>query len=45
MKSSDTAVVPQVEEDIETVNWVDPAAWLATKPEVYGSIREIIEMV
>lgn len=45
MKTSDTAVVPQVEEDIETINWVDPAAWLATEPEVYGSIREVIEMV
>ncbi|MCB9334436.1 MAG: NUDIX domain-containing protein [Lewinellaceae bacterium] len=44
MTTTDTEVVPQVEEDIEEIRWVDPAAWLASGPEVYGNIRELIQL-
>lgn len=44
MTTSDTKLVPQVEEDIEEIHWVDATTWLASKPEVYASIREVIEL-
>lgn len=43
MNSADTAVVPQVEEDIERIEWVEPGPWLAGNPEVYDSIRDVIQ--
>lgn len=43
MHATDTAVTPQTEEDIEEIQWVEPAAWLASKPVVYASIRDVIE--
>lgn len=43
METTDTRVVPQTEEDIEEIRWVEPAAWLASGPVVYGSIRDVIE--
>lgn len=44
MTTSDTKVVPQTEEDIEEIRWVNPIAWLAEKPEVYESIRDVIQL-
>lgn len=43
MTTTDTLVNPQTEEDIEEIRWVEPAAWLAGNPVVYGSIRDVIE--
>lgn len=43
MHTADTAVTPQTEEDIEEIRWVEPAAWLASRPVVYASIRDVIE--
>ena len=43
MTTADTQVTPQTEEDIEEIRWVEPAAWLAEKPAVYESIREVIQ--
>ncbi len=43
MKTEDTAVVPQTEEDIVEIRWVEPRAWLAGSPEVYGNIKDVIE--
>lgn len=43
METSDTEVVPQKEEDIEEILWVNPTAWLASDPVVYGNIRALIE--
>jgi 8-oxo-dGTP pyrophosphatase MutT (NUDIX family) len=43
MTTTDTAVTPQTEEDIEVIEWVEPKAWLATQPLVYASIKDVIE--
>lgn len=45
MTTPETSVIPQTEEDIERIEWVDPASWLASKPVMYGSIRDVIEAV
>ncbi len=42
MKTTDTLLVPQTEEDIEEIRWVEPADWLETEKAVYGNIREVI---
>ena len=44
MQTTDREVIPQTEEDIEEIRWVHPKTWLADKPFVYASIREVIEM-
>lgn len=44
IQSADTATTPQTAEDIETIEWVQPEAWLAAKPATYGSIRDVIEL-
>jgi len=44
MTTTDTKVIPQTEEDIEEIQWVEPNAWLETKPVLYKSIREVIEL-
>lgn len=44
MTTPDTDVIPQTEEDIEEIQWVEPNAWLNTKPVLYKSIREVIEL-
>ncbi len=44
MRTADTDATPQTEEDIEEIQWVDPTTWLATKPVVYASIREVIQL-
>lgn len=43
MRTEDTTVVPQTEEDIEEIRWVEPKAWLAGEPVVYGNIKDVIE--
>lgn len=43
MDTSDTQVTPQTEEDIERIEWVDPAQWLAARPDVYQSVKDVIE--
>lgn len=42
MTTSDTQLIPQTEEDIERLEWVAPQAWLAEKPDVFASIRDVI---
>lgn len=42
MQTPDNTVSPQVEEDIERIEWVRPQAWLNTHPVVYESIRGVI---
>lgn len=44
MQTDDNQLVPQTEEDIERIEWVDAAAWLASKPKVYGSIQDVVEL-
>ncbi|HLP94236.1 MAG TPA: NUDIX domain-containing protein [Saprospiraceae bacterium] len=44
MDTTDTQVVPQTEEDIEEIIWVDPSQWLQTEPEVYPNIQEVIRL-
>ena len=44
MSTPEFEVVPQTEEDIELIEWVNPQEWLATKPEMYGSIRDVIQL-
>jgi 8-oxo-dGTP pyrophosphatase MutT (NUDIX family) len=43
MKTIDSQLVPQTEEDIEEIRWVEPKSWLASGPVVYPNIREVIE--
>lgn len=42
METADKQLIPQTEEDIEEIRWVDPAGWLASRPVVYDSIRDVI---
>jgi 8-oxo-dGTP pyrophosphatase MutT (NUDIX family) len=42
MRTSDEQLTPQVEEDIEQIQWVDAPAWLAATPDIYPNIREVI---
>lgn len=44
METADTQLVPQTEEDIEEICWVEPETWLAGGPVVYPNIREVIEL-
>lgn len=44
MQTSDTKVIPQTEEDIERIEWVNPVAWVASGAKVYRSILDIIEL-
>ncbi|MBV6438578.1 MAG: NUDIX domain-containing protein [Haliscomenobacteraceae bacterium CHB4] len=43
MKTTDNRLIPQTEEDIEKICWVEPKAWLASDPVVYPNIRAVIE--
>lgn len=43
MQTSDTQLIPQTEEDIELILWVEPKSWLAEQAEVYPNIRDVIE--
>ncbi|GAB4499532.1 MAG: NUDIX domain-containing protein [Saprospiraceae bacterium] len=43
MKTTDSQLVPQTEEDIEEIRWVEPKAWLASENVIYPNIREVIE--
>ncbi|MDO8368143.1 MAG: NUDIX domain-containing protein [Saprospiraceae bacterium] len=43
MRTNDTQLVPQIEEDIEEIHWVAPGAWLESGVVVYPNIREVIE--
>ncbi len=45
MQTTDTDTTPQTEEDIEEIRWVEPAAWLASGPNLYASLREIVEQI
>jgi len=44
MKTTDMQLVPQTEEDIEEIHWVEPRAWLESGVVVYPNIREVIEL-
>ncbi len=44
MKTTDMQLVPQTEEDIEEIHWVEPRAWLESRVVVYPNIREVIEL-
>lgn len=43
MKTTDSQLVPQVEEDIEEIRWVEPEVWLASESKIYPNIRDIVE--
>ena len=46
MKTIQTVLVPQTEEDIEIAEWVVPATFLENAQlPVYRSIKEVIEKV
>lgn len=43
MNTTDTQLVPQVEEDIEEIRWVKPGVWLTSGAAIYPNIRDIVE--
>ncbi len=43
MLTTDRQLIPQTEEDIEQILWVEPRVWLAQGPVVYPNIRDVIE--
>ena len=43
MQTTDHTLIPQTEEDITEICWVNPAEWLRTESNVYPSIKEVIE--
>jgi 8-oxo-dGTP pyrophosphatase MutT (NUDIX family) len=42
MRTADTRLVPQTEEDISEIRWVDPTAWLASGPQLYQSLHDLL---
>jgi 8-oxo-dGTP pyrophosphatase MutT (NUDIX family) len=44
MQTPNNQVTPQTEEDIERIEWVDPAAWVASHPQVYASVLDVIRL-
>ncbi len=44
MQTTDAQTTPQTEEDIEEIRWVSPTTWLDSGVEVYGNIRDVIEL-
>lgn len=42
MTTSDLDLIPQTEEDIEEIRWVEPASWIASEAVVYPNIKEVI---
>lgn len=42
MTTTDTELVPQTEEDIEDIRWVEPRAWINSGVPIYPNIIEII---
>jgi hypothetical protein len=44
METPDKQLIPQTEEDIEEIGWVEPQSWLAAGPVVYPNIREVLEL-
>lgn len=45
MTTTQQYTIPQTEEDIEEIRWVNPVEWLETEKDVYGNIRDVIAMV
>ncbi|MEM1219335.1 MAG: NUDIX hydrolase [Bacteroidota bacterium] len=43
MQTTDTALTPQTEEDIEIAQWEDIGAFLERKPVVYKNIRAVLK--
>ncbi|MCC7245429.1 MAG: NUDIX hydrolase [Saprospiraceae bacterium] len=43
MRTTDTSVTPQTEEDILEIRWVTPKPWLDSGVTVYSNIRDVIE--
>lgn len=43
MRTTDFNLIPQTEEDISEIRWVEPKSWLAATPDIYPNIRELIE--
>ncbi len=43
MQTTDTQLIPQTEEDIEEIRWVEPEAWLGGGVVVYPNIRDVVE--
>lgn len=44
MTTSDTQLVPQTEEDIEQIQWVEPKTWLLSGIPIYPNILEVIRL-
>lgn len=42
MTTAEYAIQPQVEEDIELVQWIDPTIFLETKRPIYNTIWEVV---
>ena len=42
MMTPDHLLIPQTEEDIEEIRWVEPASWIQSEKAVYESIRDVI---
>ena len=42
MTTQEMAIHPQVEEDIEVVQWIDPIIFLETKRPIYNTIWEVV---
>ncbi len=42
MKTTDTQLIPQTEEDIEEIKWVNARQWLDSGVVIYPNIREIV---
>jgi 8-oxo-dGTP pyrophosphatase MutT (NUDIX family) len=43
MKTSDHQLVPQTEEGIVEICWVEPTSWIQTEKVLHASIRDVIE--
>ena len=43
MSTEDTELIPQLEEDIEKAEWVDPAIFLKSHAPIYCNIVDVVE--
>lgn len=43
MRTTDLELIPQTEEDITEIAWVEPKAWLESGIEIYPNIRDVVE--
>ena len=45
MRTTDTQLTPQYEEDIEKAEWVNLSSFLSAQPIIYASILDVLDNI